>query len=303
LVGYRGVRSFLPEDYESVSPGDNVTYYFGSAGHAAVVMDGNDQLDCNATTSSIDSCSWNDTFCDLSARVAAGVGTSWTYTVGFGDLGKTFQVFCPFHCDLNMSYFFTVVNRSICDRYSTLLDVTNYDLIYAIVNTTFVSLVGNSTTRPYFTGHIPYHSTDFLDRVNHQNLVNLVSGLVEFFGTALGCNDLSIPQYNGFDLWTIHRNMEVTDQAFDAFVEQLVGVCRNFGVYNVDLDAITSYLNSQRSGIVNGLLQHDDFLQPRTYDGLIISVSLCALGVALLVGVFCAGLTFAEESWRKMIFT
>jgi len=141
-----------------------------------------------------------------------------------------------------------IISRTICDRYSALLNINNFQLLTVIVNQTIVGLVTNATTAPYFTGQIPAGSTDY--RANAAALAELTKDLIEFFGGALGCNDATIPRYVDPGLGPIHQPLRIPQNVFDAFNQILVGVCATNGVNSTDLATILMVLNSLQGVIV-----------------------------------------------------
>jgi len=92
-----GGNAFNPTSVDVVA-GDTVTFLFQASGHDVVVQTGGDSLNCAATTSAVDSCSWTNNTCDTSMAITANSGDSWVYPSSAADVGKTFSVFCSIHC-------------------------------------------------------------------------------------------------------------------------------------------------------------------------------------------------------------
>jgi len=139
---------------------------------------------------------------------------------------------------------------SICDKYSTLLKVTNKQLVTNVVVGTFGKITAkDAPTLIYFNGVKPPGSTDFINK-NKDQLKGLVDGLVSFFGMALGCSDGSISPYTGGSLRSVHKKMMITLPDFLFFNRQVVSVLKIAGVSTMDAIAVDKVLNSTRMDIV-----------------------------------------------------
>jgi hypothetical protein len=93
--------------------------------------------------------------------------------------------------------------------------------------------------RKYFDGTFPVGSRDFIGNMVNQG--NLVTGLVKFFGTKLGCSDNSITPYakptDEPNMKTVHQFMDIKQAEFDAFNTKLVDFLTNFAGLNAGLSA------------------------------------------------------------------
>src|SRR5689334_15350099 len=90
--------------------------------------------------------------------------------------------------------------QSICDRYSVIKNITNAQLVGAVVGGTFQNITAaGSPIKSYFDGsfiNFPGGRTiNFLTDTNSQATLSL--HLVQFFGMALSCTDKTIATYAG----------------------------------------------------------------------------------------------------------
>jgi len=196
--------------------------------------------------------------------------------------------------------------QSICDKYSHVLNLDNYHLMYAIVAGTEAALLANSSTAPFFNGVQPPASTDFTS--NPVALKALTNQLINFFGGALGCSDGTVPPYTGpasgkRSLESVHAPMGISNQVFDDFNALLVGVCAVFGVSATDQAAILSVLQSTRGGVVVSQTYlgfplgyfHSKGLDP----GQIVAVVLCSIAAAILCAAVLVVCTIFEKKVPK----
>eukprot|EP01115_Flamella_aegyptia_P005576 TRINITY_DN2334_c0_g1_i1.p1 TRINITY_DN2334_c0_g1~~TRINITY_DN2334_c0_g1_i1.p1 ORF type:complete len:197 (+),score=104.37 TRINITY_DN2334_c0_g1_i1:252-842(+) len=138
---------------------------------------------------------------------------------------------------------------SICDKYSTALNVSNSDLVTLVVSQT-VNAALNSDLKQFFDGTTPPGSTDFTS--NSAAFNTLATHLVQFFGAALGCTDGSIGAYTGNpDMKAVHANMPITLAYFNAFNSALLNVLTTNGVTQADANAVGAVLESTKPAICN----------------------------------------------------
>jgi hypothetical protein len=102
----------------------------------------------------------------------------------------------------------------------------------------------------------PIGSRNFVDDQINQG--SLVTGLVKFFGSKLGCSDNSITPYakptDEPNMKTVHQFMQIKKAEFDAFNQKLVDFLTNFGGLNVGLSPrsatnVRVFLNSSSTDI------------------------------------------------------
>jgi len=143
-----------------------------------------------------------------------------------------------------------VVQGSICDKYSMALKTSNNALLFLVVNNTVVRVVAEGTiTKKYFDGTKPPGSTNFL--TNKKALDGLITGLIHFFGGALGCSDGTIPEYKGRKLPAIHGIMGINVNEFNFFNAELIDVLKGYKVESKDLTEVHGVLNSTKAAIVS----------------------------------------------------
>jgi len=139
---------------------------------------------------------------------------------------------------------------TICSKYSRALNLTNNALVTTVVTGVVPKIVATGTpTKSFFDGTRPAGSTNFL--ANKPAFDALVMSLVSFFGAGLGCSDGTIPPYSGPSMERVHRPLGISDQAFEFFNLQVIGVMRVAGVTENDLSTVLTLLVSLRSQITN----------------------------------------------------
>jgi len=144
-----------------------------------------------------------------------------------------------------------VVQNSICDRYSTILKISNKDLVSSVVVKAFTAITADSSPiKKYFDGRKPPGSLNYLNPKNKVSLDGLVHGLTTWFGEALGCSDDTIPPYGGSPLKEVHKRMGINEDEFGFFNGGVVNILRMSGVVPKDLSAVARALNSTRMDIV-----------------------------------------------------
>jgi len=144
-----------------------------------------------------------------------------------------------------------IVSQTICDRYADALKISDKQLVTNVVVGTFGKITApTSPILKFFNGVQPPGSTDFINK-NKNALPGLVNGLVTFFGSALGCHDMSIGPYVGPDMKAVHGAMGIKNDEFNLFNFQLLSVLRAAGVAMPDLRAVDGVLNSTRTAIVS----------------------------------------------------
>jgi len=140
---------------------------------------------------------------------------------------------------------------SVCDKYSSVLNLTNGQLVKTVVDNTVTKIVApNTVTKKYFDGTKPTGSTNFLDEKNADALKALVQSLVQFFGGALGCSDGTIKPYTGPAMDKIHQPMMISANEFVAFNDAVVAVLAGAGVTDIDQVAVRIVLNGLKEQIV-----------------------------------------------------
>jgi hypothetical protein len=117
---------------------------------------------------------------------------------------------------------------------------------------TFTAALGTQLKK-FFDGSI-MGQRDFI--MNTANQGNLVIGLTNFFGRALGCSDNSIPARVGAEpnLKVIHAGMGIAQDDFDLFNKALLGVLGNFkglgvGVNPKFVGPVSAFLNTSVTDI------------------------------------------------------
>jgi len=181
---------------------------------------------------------------------------------------------------------------SLCNNYSYAYNLTNSQLVTAVVNATLFSLVNNVVTAPYFNGQQPPGSPNFVQDPIAQ--ASLLQGLVDFFGqpTVLGCTDGTIPPYTGHSLVEIHRSLGIGDVAFNSFVSQLLNVLVSFKVSNADVQLVGEALNSLRPAIADFPDRDPQFKVPSYFAaGYQAAVIVCSFFGALLLVLAAIGIT------------
>jgi len=139
-------------------------------------------------------------------------------------------------------------NAPFCFRYAELLNLTQTDLVTAVVVATFVNCTtAGAPTKQDFDGSLT-NTTDYVDNTTAQGI--LVNHLVQFFGSALGCN--STGAYQGkTNMATVHQYLIINNATFEYFNTVLLGVMAGFGVNATDVTNVGGVLASFRSTICN----------------------------------------------------
>jgi len=113
---------------------------------------------------------------------------------------------------------------SICEKWAAGAKASQLELVQGAVLAVFGDLTATgSKTRPFFDGTVPCQSRNFID--NKLNQAGLAKSLIAFFGQAgvLGCSDPAFPKYQGnSDMEDVHKEMPITKELFDVFVNSLV---------------------------------------------------------------------------------
>lgn len=145
----------------------------------------------------------------------------------------------------------------------TIPTATSLSIITDVVVSTFTKGVG-SPLKKFFDGTQPTGSTDFT--VAGPNQSRLVTGLVKFFATNLGCTDNSVVLYNAGDalpdMKTIHQNMNIDKASFDLFNAVLIGELKNYKGMNFGMSATNAgkayqFLNATSPDICAGCADYN----------------------------------------------
>jgi hypothetical protein len=156
---------------------------------------------------------------------------------------------------------------NFCNFYSNALVLTNFDLLTTVVVETFGAItVADSPILKYFDGSETndqdgtgdFVKTDFTAAGGKQD--GLVDGLRSFFGDGLGCTDGTIQPYSGEkDMAKVHAPMNseedgtlITQEEFDFFNDELIGVLIAAGVSGDDADGVRAVLDSFQDDICGG---------------------------------------------------
>jgi truncated hemoglobin YjbI len=138
---------------------------------------------------------------------------------------------------------------SICDKYSAALKLNNSALVTTVVTGVVGKLLdAKSINKKYFDGTKPPGSTDYT--TNQKAAAELVGSLVAFFGSALGCSDGTIGQYQGAPMDKVHQPMGINVFESIAFNDAVVAVLAAAGVDEMDQVAVRILLNSLKVQIV-----------------------------------------------------
>jgi len=138
---------------------------------------------------------------------------------------------------------------SICDIYSNLLNITNRDLITAVVGGTFTTVLATPSLRKFFDGTLN-GTTNYV--TNTTNAAILGAALGTFFGAALQCTDGTVDPYTGDSNMTrVHEHLPITSADFDGFNNILLGVLQSYAVIPAHVTAVSNVLNGTRSAICN----------------------------------------------------
>jgi len=150
---------------------------------------------------------------------------------------------------LTTSIVYQSPSASFCDRYSSALGLSNYGLINYTVSNAFQLFLADPVMNPYFTGQTPQDQTNF--QTNAAAGSNLLNGVIDFFGVALGCTDGTIPKYTGKAMDVIHQPLYITQNANTQFTVHVIAVLNMAGVTTADQNAVQMTLQSLNSQIVN----------------------------------------------------
>jgi truncated hemoglobin YjbI len=138
--------------------------------------------------------------------------------------------------------------QTICQKYAQALGLTQYNLMATVVNRVVSFELQNPDILQYFDGSKPPNSTDYTtDPVAYQHLA---SGLIAFFGGALGCTDPTFPRYTGPNMQVVHSKMMLTRATFDTFNTIFINALASLGVTLGDQAIIRTFLNSFAGSIV-----------------------------------------------------
>jgi len=169
-------------------------------------------------------------------------------------------------------FFSAISSVSICDSYSLSLGSADQTaLITSIVTSVFREITTNlpNPDLRYFNGVFPYFlpkSTNYTDPAQSAKLNSLVSGLVSFFGSpnqGLGCVSF-VP--TNYDLKAIHKNIYVTPEAQEFFIQSVVNVMQRAGVQSQDLAEAEAFLRTTNTAIVSDTICSDfaNYISPFT---------------------------------------
>lgn len=139
---------------------------------------------------------------------------------------------------------------TLCEKWAVALDISQVELVTTVVNGVAGKLFTDPLTKPFFNGQVPCNSRDFVG--NLLNRAGLAKSLVAFFGSAgaLGCSAAAFPVYRGeTDMELVHRNMPITPEVFqvfvDAFEEVALGALQEkVPTAAADVAAVVALLNS-----------------------------------------------------------
>jgi len=142
---------------------------------------------------------------------------------------------------------------TICPKYAKIATGGNQTaLMFTVVNRIVSNELARPLILPFFDGTTPPGSTNFL--TNQAAFNHLLTGLVAFFGSALGCSEPGFPIYQGPDMKTVHKFMPIDRDLLDLFNDVFVSVLPGFGVDVFDQSTIRGLLNSFAPAIVKASL-------------------------------------------------
>jgi len=140
--------------------------------------------------------------------------------------------------------------RSICDKYSDGLNITNVALVSTVVGGVFgIAVAPGSPLLQFFDGTTPAGSTDFTTNTGAKD--TLAASLVAFFGNALGCTDAGFPAYTGPNMKDTHLAIPIGPFEFSVFNSAVISIMAGAGVIQADLNAVAVVLESLRADICN----------------------------------------------------
>jgi len=113
---------------------------------------------------------------------------------------------------------------------------------------TVAGIAGVPSLLPYFNLGIIFKQGQE-DYTQGNALLSLRTKLVQFFGNtdALGCSNVDRPSPSAPSQYVVHKNMNITQELFDAFNGQVASAASSFGVSADDVILVGSFLNSFRA--------------------------------------------------------
>jgi len=108
---------------------------------------------------------------------------------------------------------------------------------------TVAGIAGVPSLLPYFNLGIIFKQGQE-DYTQGNALLSLRTKLVQFFGNtdALGCSNLDRPSSSAPSQYTVHANMNITQELFDAFNGQVASAASSFGVSEADVATVGGFL-------------------------------------------------------------
>jgi len=179
----------------------------------------------------------------------AGPDGILTFTPQVSQVGTELYYQCRTHS--KMGYKIIVKAQTICNKYSSLLMISNQALVFSVVNSSFNQIaLPASPIKDYFNGVVPAGSTNYIG--NQAQAAGLINKLVGFFGPALGCSDGTIGAYTGnSNMQQVHGAMPIGSFEFSTFNNIVLGVMAGAGVVPADIQATNATLISLKSAICN----------------------------------------------------
>lgn len=136
--------------------------------------------------------------------------------------------------------------QTFCEKYSTLLMVNNSALVSIVVDDTIGAVVNTSNgIAKYFNGGVST-GIDYTNPANSAQLTALRTGLIQFFGGALGCSDGSIAPYTVKDITPFHTHLNIGFLDYFKFNNLLLNVMLNRGVIAADVAVVAGVLDTLR---------------------------------------------------------
>jgi len=181
--------------------------------------------------------------------------------------------------------------QTICVKYASILNMTQYDLVSYIVGATFAAVTAVGTpTKKYFDGTLPVASDAGFNYIGNATATGaLAASLVAFFGQqgVLSCDDPTFPAYTHPNMSYVHRNMGIMDSEFDFFNAQILNIAIAAGVSPADVTAIGGVLNSTRSAIVTFKVTTSPFMTSAvgalSSDAVFASVNMILLAIVAII--------------------
>jgi len=140
--------------------------------------------------------------------------------------------------------------QSLCVKYATALSVNHATLIGLAVNGTVDCIAKDPLLLDYFNGKNPTGSVNLVG--DPAKFGALKTSLVAFFGTALGCNDMSIPAYAGRSMADAHKTSNITYLASHKFNLCLLNFLRGAGFSENDTIAVAMVLKGVQNDVCKG---------------------------------------------------